>query len=458
MSIARPLTVAALITCGCGPRGAQTGAPGRPASAALDCKEVATTNFGEVVVAGDAARSGPRGTTFSSSPSSFAAPIETCGVRGQLEILMSLTCDDGSHPFSDLEQAHRSRAGSADGGGRCRKPVDLYKVACPEKTYDVYMDLYVCTRAEVDASASTLSKLVDDGFEVVVPPGFDAERTDWGAMLRNYAGASVAIVAGLGAADFDVAAAESAARRALGLPANLPAGHETKTAAGVLTEVATAVGGKAATAMRLAPASDPNRVLLLVAPRGSPLVGRLGGKLGDVVASFARSEHHYQAYEDLAVGDASELFIVNDARDGVSFLYPKDWSVVVKSPGDYMARIDTDSGNLAFTHHRLPLSQLPGSLSARDVTRSLVTSFVNSKTVVIVYAGAGGGDSEADSYRVVLVRGESWTVIVTEKTKSYWLISSMGGDRRSFFGRSAILLAEAITSATAVSLEPDGKK
>jgi len=82
--------------------------------------------------------------------SSKAKPVEVCGVRGQLVWLMKAICPDGSHPFKRLKQAHSSRLGSMGAGGRCGKTVDLYKVPCPSKVYKVYMDLYHCTRSEVD--------------------------------------------------------------------------------------------------------------------------------------------------------------------------------------------------------------------------------------------------------------------------------------------------------------------
>lgn len=79
---------------------------------------------------------------------SQARPVEVCGVRGQVDWLMRLTCPDGSHPFSDPETAHNSRAGNVGPGGRCGTIIDLYVVPCPDRDYEVFMDLYHCAPGE----------------------------------------------------------------------------------------------------------------------------------------------------------------------------------------------------------------------------------------------------------------------------------------------------------------------
>jgi len=77
-------------------------------------------------------------------PSSQQTPIEVCEVQGQLDWLTQVTCADGSSPFGDPSDAHSARAGSVGSGGRCGAIIDLYEVPCPEGTYQIYMDMYVC--------------------------------------------------------------------------------------------------------------------------------------------------------------------------------------------------------------------------------------------------------------------------------------------------------------------------
>ena len=76
--------------------------------------------------------------------SSQAVPIEVCGVLGQLMWLTNLVCANGQPPFQSARDAHASRQGSVGGGGRCGAIIDLYSVPCPERNYEVYLDMYQC--------------------------------------------------------------------------------------------------------------------------------------------------------------------------------------------------------------------------------------------------------------------------------------------------------------------------
>ena len=87
--------------------------------------------------------------------SSKKKPVEVCGVKGQLKWLMKAFCPDGNHPFSSLREAHNSRVGSIGQGGRCGKIVDLYRVPCETKVYEVYMSLYHCTESEKSQSGDS---------------------------------------------------------------------------------------------------------------------------------------------------------------------------------------------------------------------------------------------------------------------------------------------------------------
>lgn len=80
--------------------------------------------------------------------SSLGDPVEVCGVRGQREFLMLSQCADGSSPYASSGQIASSREGSFGSGGRCGSIIDMYRVKCPEKTYEVYMDMYVCDEGE----------------------------------------------------------------------------------------------------------------------------------------------------------------------------------------------------------------------------------------------------------------------------------------------------------------------
>lgn len=76
--------------------------------------------------------------TFADVASSQQAPIEVCMVAGEHAWLKGVTCTDGSAP------SNSGRSGSVGMGGACNSIIDLYMVTCPEKQYEVYMDMYMC--------------------------------------------------------------------------------------------------------------------------------------------------------------------------------------------------------------------------------------------------------------------------------------------------------------------------
>ncbi|MBV8758353.1 MAG: hypothetical protein JO257_13790 [Deltaproteobacteria bacterium] len=91
-----------------------------------------------------AKRNGAGVTKFSQATSSKERPIEVCTIAGEAEWLQELACDDGSHPIGGHEAAEMARVGNMGKGGRCGSIIDLYRVKCEDKTYDIYVDGYVC--------------------------------------------------------------------------------------------------------------------------------------------------------------------------------------------------------------------------------------------------------------------------------------------------------------------------
>ena len=67
-----------------------------------------------------------------------------CGIPAEMEWLLSVTCSDGSRPFPDYDHAHAARVGNVGPGGKCGSIIDLYEVPCPEGTYKIFIDAYVC--------------------------------------------------------------------------------------------------------------------------------------------------------------------------------------------------------------------------------------------------------------------------------------------------------------------------
>lgn len=89
-------------------------------------------------------RNGASATKFSQVKSSKETPVEMCGIPAENDWLETLTCDDGSKPFTSAEDV---RAGNVGPGGRCGSIVDQYVVKCPGgKIYPIFIDAYVCPK------------------------------------------------------------------------------------------------------------------------------------------------------------------------------------------------------------------------------------------------------------------------------------------------------------------------
>ena len=157
------LVLLGLVACGGAPKAtpatpsnAEAGsaaAPTETAAPPVDPKAVCANrpdDYGPIVLTEQAAaaRHGVGATAFAAAPSSKDQPIEVCGVAASQDWLVATTCADGSHAFATPMAAAQSRAGNVGGGGRCGSIVDHYVAKCPEATYDVYVDMYMCGPTE----------------------------------------------------------------------------------------------------------------------------------------------------------------------------------------------------------------------------------------------------------------------------------------------------------------------
>jgi hypothetical protein len=87
-------------------------------------------------------RYGANARTFVDAPTTKTRAIEVCGVAASQQWLRGTACADGS------SAKQNGRSGSVGPGGRCRAVIDLYTVTCPERQYEVYIDMYMCGPAE----------------------------------------------------------------------------------------------------------------------------------------------------------------------------------------------------------------------------------------------------------------------------------------------------------------------
>jgi hypothetical protein len=89
-------------------------------------------------------RNGVGVTKYSQAKSTKELPIEVCTIGAEGDWLVSLACDDDSHPIDGHQAAEMARVGNVGKGGRCGSIIDLYRVKCPDRSYDIYLDGYVC--------------------------------------------------------------------------------------------------------------------------------------------------------------------------------------------------------------------------------------------------------------------------------------------------------------------------
>ena len=82
--------------------------------------------------------------SYAMAPTTKEHAIEVCGVTASLAWLMTATCDNGKPAFRDMGDAHDSRSGSVGNGGRCGAIIDLYVAKCPEREYQIFIDMYMC--------------------------------------------------------------------------------------------------------------------------------------------------------------------------------------------------------------------------------------------------------------------------------------------------------------------------
>jgi hypothetical protein len=119
-----------------------------PALPPLECER--PEDFGPVIVTTMqyAQRYAAMASKFSAVASTLEQPAEVCGIAAGIELMATLTCDDGRNPFGgDRQAAHSSRVGNVGPGGRCGSIIDHYVAPCPEGAFDIFIDSYICADA-----------------------------------------------------------------------------------------------------------------------------------------------------------------------------------------------------------------------------------------------------------------------------------------------------------------------
>jgi len=89
-------------------------------------------------------RRGVNARRFADVQTTVEQPVEVCGVQGEVEWITRVTCANGSNPYGTQDRANSSRDSWMSRGGHCNSILDRYSVACPEATYVIHIDRYVC--------------------------------------------------------------------------------------------------------------------------------------------------------------------------------------------------------------------------------------------------------------------------------------------------------------------------
>lgn len=95
-----------------------------------------------------ARRNGAGVAAYRATRSTKAAPIEMCGISAANHWLTTLRCDDGSEPVRSEREAESVRTGNVGPGGRCGSIIDRYAIPCPEASYEIFVDAYICPRPD----------------------------------------------------------------------------------------------------------------------------------------------------------------------------------------------------------------------------------------------------------------------------------------------------------------------
>ena len=93
-----------------------------------------------------AARRGATAKHFGDVHTTEKEPVELCGIESEVEWMTRITCANGSNPIGTQERANEVRDSWMARGGKCNSILDRYSVACPEATYVIHIDRYVCPR------------------------------------------------------------------------------------------------------------------------------------------------------------------------------------------------------------------------------------------------------------------------------------------------------------------------
>lgn len=436
--VSAALLVGLASACGgkANPAGPQpAAAPAAPPGVASGdvCSQTHELRKGNVFLVSQQARAGSRGPRFSDQRTSPDSPVEVCNVNRQLDLLMELRCDDGSAPFADREAAHAARHGSIGSAGRCKVPVDLYRVPCPEKTYGLHFDIHMCTLGEVGREGPYLTRFVDAGYTALIPVATLPTRTKWGLHVQGDA-YMISVAADLAgeAAPFEGESTVTRLRSQMSVVA--PEAVETTAESyGTRSEYAIIIGNTQLEVVELTLPSS-RRVVMLARRADDSKAAALEAKLPEIANGFVANDHRHLTEEELFTPRSDRLDIEVDEVAGSTYVYPQGWKVVYTSKDRYVARTETKDGSLSFIQHRVARKEVGDGLLS-DLFRRLLRS----ETITLHYF----------SSTAFLVEGDdSFNMTIVLPADDQFVVGTLGASPVAFRANDGALLLKMLVTMT----------
>ncbi len=299
------------------------------------------------------------GKLFSEQVTQAETPLEVCSVQDQLDLLLELRCDDGSNPFKGRTEAHESRVQNIGESGRCGNVVDLYRISCPEKDYDIYLDSYVCIVSELPKGTKPYAQLRIEGADVPVPTNWILAESSTEPFRVTLASSPAT---GMLAVSNVAIASEAEAQDILQEIATewkVPANKATLPKRGSPT-VTSAFGNGLALSIYWADGTETNskkgHLFAAIGPIDNSHFTRMTSNFALLSDALAPNKHTLVDYEQLLIpevlrGDdgSIEVAIGSQEHQGREWFAPEDWNVAFSSNG-LTATLKTDSGQVRYIH------------------------------------------------------------------------------------------------------------
>lgn len=391
------------------------------------------SNFGKVAVVPRGVRNDAEVERFSELSSSVAAPVEVCGLGGQLALLRRLRCDDGSNPFASDGQAHSARL-AATPGGRCGMHVDAYEVACPEDRYQVYLDMYVCLADELRGQKLEPARFTVAGASVLVPAG-------WYLVASAQEPLTVALASEHGRLVVAAAQGGGEIRERLSAALGLPVASLPELTPG--QQVVERVHGDQLLAVARGDRSSAGGLrwyAALAGPDADFEIQRARELLGRIAAESGVSGHEIVAYASLAPAAAVEVPVVREEVDGRGYFFPHGWQAALA--GDtFMARLPVGDDELRFLRQETDA----GERRDRDLELTAMRGLQSSPgdaTVIIAREFLQPGD-----FRLVADDGAVRKLVATRYVGDRFVLYLLIGDKDQLDAHHGVALFETLIHA-----------